>query len=184
MKINLLYQLLFPACIGLLTNLSVKAQSNISYGVTAMTLGQRVKKAPTVSTPPDDWGTSPVLNQFYKAGGEQGTVTPMQARIVWTDDTLYVMFHCQEPNMDHPGHVRKFRLADYIDNSFLLDTYFQDRVDVFIRPEMNSGHFYQFSIAKDGQSAGAIRGQLSQVKNPEGGGEVTKDRNSHTYHSL
>lgn len=177
MKINVLFRLLFSTCIGLLANLSVEAQSKISYGVTAMTLGQKVKKTPTISTPLRDWETSPVLDRFYKAGGEQGTVTPTRARIASTDDTLYVMFQCQEPNMDHPGHVRKFKLADYVDNSFLIDTYFQDRVDVFIRPEMNSGHFYQFSIAKDGQSAGAIRGQLAQVKNPEGGGEVTKDRN-------
>lgn len=143
-----------------------------------MTLGEAVKTAPTINTPFDRWATSLQLDRFYKAGGETGSVTRTQSRLAWTDDTLYILFRCHEPNMNHPGHVRQFKLADNIDNSFLLDTYFQDRVDVYIRPAMTSSHFYQFSVAKDGQSAGVIRGELTQVKNPEGGGDVIKDRSA------
>lgn len=148
------------------------------YGVTAIKLGKPAKTPPTINTPIDSWTTSPKLDEFYKAGGETGIVTPTKARIAWTADTLYVLFRCQEPNMNHPGHVRKFKLADHIDNSFVLDTYFPDRVDVYMRPTMKSGHYYQFSVAKDGQSAGVIRGELTQVKNPEGGGDVIKDKNA------
>ena len=177
MKSYLLHRLLL-GCICLSAWQLISAQSKLTYGVTAITLGRQVETAPTVTTPLEDWTTSPVLNKFYKAGGEAGSVTPTQTRIAWTGDSLYVLFHCPEPNMDHPGHFRKLKLTDHIDNSFLLDTYFPDRVDVYIRSSMGSGHFYQFSMSKDGQSAGVIRGQLTQVKNPEGGGDVIKDRNA------
>lgn len=178
MRTNRLHLLILLSCVCLLAHFPVAAQSKFIYGVTAMTLGQPIKSPLTVNTPISRWIASPKLDRFYKSGGERGNVTPTQARLAWTNDTLYVLFQCTEPNMDHPGHVRQFKLADHVDNSFLLDTYFQDRVDIYIRPTMVSGHFYQFSVAKDGQSAGVIRGKLTEVKNPEGGGEVTKDPNA------
>jgi hypothetical protein len=118
-----------PGCIGLLSNLFAASQPKLNYGISAMTLGEAVKTAPSINTPFDRWTTSPQLYRFYKAGGETGSVTRTQSRLAWTDDTLYILFRCHEPNMNHPGHVRQFKLADNIDNSFLFDTYFQDRVD-------------------------------------------------------
>ncbi len=178
LKSYCLFWLVLFSCTLLSAWQLVSAQSPLTYGVTAITLGPQVKTLPTVNTPLGGWTTSPVLNRFYKAGGENGTVTPTQTRFAWTNDSLYILFYCLEPNMSHPGHFRKLKLKDHIDNSFLLDTYFQDRVDVYVRSAMESGHFYQFSVSKDGQSAGVIRGQLTQVKHPEGGGDVIKDHSA------
>ncbi len=140
-KKNRLHRLALLSCIGFLAHLFVVAQSKVIYGVTAMTLGLPVKSAPTVNTPVALWTTSPILDHFYKAGGEKGKETSTQVRLAWTNDILYVQFRCLEPNMSHPGHFRQFKLAAHIENSFLLDWYFQDRVDVYLRPSMASGYF-------------------------------------------
>ena len=90
---------------------------------------------------------------------------------------LYVLYVCTEPNLNHPAHHRSMKLGDHLGNANLLDTYFPDRVDLFIKPNLQQNDFLHLSATSSGDHAGLVRGSaLLKVLNPEGGGTVEKDK--------
>lgn len=149
----------------------------LDYGVSAMTLGRAVTTPPGIDQPLSQWTASPELDQFYKAGGEGGPVQPTQTRVAHDAQSLYVLFVGTEPNMGHPAHHRPMKLANHLENTSLLDTYFPDRVDLFIKPNLRQADFVHLSATSSGDYAGLVRGNaLLRVLNPEGGGTVEKDK--------
>lgn len=149
----------------------------VPYGVSAMTLGAALTNAPTLDTPVSQWTTSPALDQFYRVGGEDGPLQPTQTRMAYDVQHLYVLFVCTEPNLKHPGHHRVMKLADHLENAHLLDTYFPDRVDLFVKPNLAQPDFMHFSATLSGDHAALVRGSaLVKVLNPEGGGTAEKDK--------
>lgn len=162
-----------------LTCLTALAQSGtkLTYGVSAMTIGRAVATAPTIEQPVNQWATSPKLDQFYKVGGEDGALQPTQTRVAHDAQNLYVLFVCIEPNPTHPAHHRPLKLANHLENANLLDTYFPDRVDLFIKPNLGQNDFLHLTATISGDHAGLVRGSaLLKVLNPEGGGTVEKDK--------
>ena len=162
-----------------LTALNAQAQSEpkLIYGVSAMTLGPAVQTTPTIDQPVGQWTTSPKLDQFYKVGGENGVLQPTQTRVTHDTQNLYVLYVCTEPKLNHPAHHRKMKLADHLENSSVLDTYFPDRVDLFIKPNLQQNDFLHLSATISSDHAGLVRGSaLLKVLNPEGGGTVEKDK--------
>ena len=162
-----------------LTCLNALAQSEtkLTYGLSAMTIGRAVATMPTIDKPVNQWTTSPKLDQFYKVGGEDGALQPTQARMAHDAQNLYVLFVCTEPNPNHPAHHRQMKLADHLENGSVLDTYFPDRVDLFIKPNLGQNDFLHLSATISGDYAGLVRGSaLLKVLNPEGGGTVEKDK--------
>ncbi len=173
----------FPVlCLFLLLSLNVSGQGgkspSLPWGISAITLGKPVSTPPTIDTPLSKWSSSPVMDRFFKAGGETGKSTPSQSRIAWDNNALYILFICQEPNLAYPAHHRDLKLQDNIENAYLIDTYFPDRVDMFYRPDWQENVYYQFSTTLQGDFGGVVRGDLTKVSNLEAGGVVQKDKTS------
>ncbi|MBC8152016.1 MAG: hypothetical protein H7Z72_03815 [Bacteroidetes bacterium] len=146
-------------------------------GVSAMTIGPAVAVPPTIDQPVSQWTRSPKLDQCYKVGGEDGALQPTQTRVAHDAQNLYVLYVCTEPNLSHPAHHRQLKLADHLENGSVLDTYFPDRVDLFIKPNLQQNDFLHLSATISGDHAGLVRGSaLLKVLNPEGGGTVEKDK--------
>lgn len=147
------------------------------YGVSAMTIGPALTMPPNIDQPLNEWTGSPKLAHFYKVGGEDGPLQPTQTRVAHDAQHLYVLFVCTEPNLNHPSHHRLMKLVNHLENGNLLDTYFPDRVDLFIKPDLRQNDFLHLSAAISGDHAGLVRGNaLLKVINPEGGGTVEKDK--------
>src|SRR5690606_11647826 len=102
-------------------------------------------------------GSEPViLNEFYRMGGEKIAATPTTCEVSYRSDTLYVSFRCIEPNLDHPATYHGVDWHTNItDSPNEQNGSFPDKIDFFLRPDINATPYFQFVATKDGKSFGS-----------------------------
>ncbi len=99
-----------------------------------------------------------VLNRFYRAGGENASVTPTECRVAYNSEFLFVLFRCKEndlsfPTMDHHADWHSLLHSPGEQNAA-----FPDKVDFFFAPDPDKYVFYHFAATLDGRKFGAMHG--------------------------
>ena len=62
------------------------------FGVNAVYLGAKAARIPDERPGPAGWNGALLLDEFYRANGNPGAVTPTKAQAAWDDTFLYVLF--------------------------------------------------------------------------------------------
>ena len=62
------------------------------FGVNAAYLGAKAARTPDERPGPAGWSGALLLDEFYRANGNPGLVTPTKAQAAWDDTFLYVLF--------------------------------------------------------------------------------------------
>lgn len=83
---------------------------------------------------PEDWAVVPAAEPFILASGAGEASLQTQVRAVWTDDSLYLMFWCEDPE---PWATMSRR-----DDSL----YEEEVVEVFIAPGPEPTTYFEFEI--------------------------------------
>lgn len=94
------------------------------------------------------------LKQFYRIGGENIPATPTECKMVYTTDTLFVLFCCQENNMSFPTISHGEEWFSLVGSPVEQDASFPDKTDLFLFPSTDSSCYYQFSATADGKRFG------------------------------
>lgn len=75
-----------------------KNADQLSYGISALSLGPAVKSGVTVGFDSPEWGEGASVNSFRRSGGDGLPVTPTEVGILWDEDNIYVLFSCADPD--------------------------------------------------------------------------------------
>ena len=94
------------------------------------------------------------LKQFYRIGGENVPATPTECKILYTADSLFVLFSCQEDNPSFPTISHHEEWFSLLGSPVEQDASFPDKTDLFIAPTSDAVSYYQFTVTADGQSFG------------------------------
>lgn len=106
-----------------------------------------------------------ILKDFFRVGGASLSATPTECRVSYSDETLFVLFRCEESNMSFPYtnlNPESWREADW--NSLhglpsgcrLNWPPYPDEVDVLIQPDPAVSSYYQFAVSQQGAAFGRI----------------------------
>lgn len=139
-------------------------KKQLEWGVSSLFLKEPWSSVPAINDLLADEEHTVVLKSFYRAGGENRRATPTEFRIAYNNDTLFVIFRCDERDMSFPAIHRE---ADWyaLDgspagsevNTSVSSPPFPDEVDFFIQPDMNVPFCYQFAATIDGLQFGCER---------------------------
>lgn len=139
-------------------------KKQLEWGISSLFLKEPWSSVPAINDLLADREHTVVLKSFYRAGGENRRATPTEFRIAYNNDTLFVIFRCEERDMSFPAIHRE---ADWyaLDgspagsevNTSVSSPPFPDEVDFFIQPDMNVPFCYQFAATIDGLQFGCER---------------------------
>ncbi len=97
-----------------------------------------------------------LLDTFHGLGGSSEPVSPTVCKITHSNDTLYVLFKCNESkiNFPLPRVSREVKWHDLLNTPVEQDAYFSDKVDFFLQPNVNEKSYFQFCTTIDGKAFG------------------------------
>ncbi|MDR1225242.1 MAG: hypothetical protein LBL07_20530 [Tannerella sp.] len=147
-KISFVIALLMPVI------LQIHAHGKTVWGVSAAHLGEPYSGAVSFE---DLLENRRILSikDFYRIGGENVPATPTECKMLYTADTLFVLFRCRESNLSFPAishHEDWFSLSG---SPVEQDASFPDKTDFFLMPSMASSSYYQFTVTLDGRRFGS-----------------------------
>jgi alpha-glucosidase (family GH31 glycosyl hydrolase) len=138
-------------------SVAVAEEKQLTWGINAISLKSPWSSAPSLDDLLADQEHTFVLNSFYRAGGENRPATPIEWRLAYTNEALFVVFRCHECNMSFPAINQE---ADWYSmggspggselNTPTSCPPFPDAVDLFIQPDMSVPLCYQFAATPDG----------------------------------
>lgn len=106
-------------------------------GVLAVSLGAAVTAPPKLTAELADWKSAVTLTCAYRVYGLAAPVLPAEARLLWDDTALYVMFRCADSG-----------LAAYANSR-------QDAVDLLLsRDFTTSPNYLRFTLPMQGKATG------------------------------
>jgi alpha-glucosidase (family GH31 glycosyl hydrolase) len=145
-------------------NVTKDDRKPLAWGINSLFLKEPWSRAPSINDLLVDQERTVVLNSFYRAGGENRSATPTEFRVAYDNDTLFVVFRCDESEMSFPAVDRE---ADWyaLDGSpagsevstSVSSPPFPDEVDFFVQPDMNTPFCYQFAATINGLQFGCER---------------------------
>lgn len=153
-------------CALLLFHLFAFAQDlpsdEVKGGVDAVTIGRLSRTSGGKPLMGKDAGVLS-LSHFYRIGGQNVPATPTDCRLAYSDDSLFLLFRCTEPDMSYltkDHHENWYRLCR---SPVEQDAAFPDKVDFFIRSSLADSAYYHFSVTKAGEGFGVKYDPLSST---------------------
>lgn len=128
------------------------------WGVNAITLPPQFAATPSLSEFMANNSNTLSLDRFYRAGGAGVARAATECRIACDSNSLLVAFRCAEADMSFPATNRNANWFSLLDLPSDQDSSFPDKVDLFVRPDMNRRPFYQFTVTRDGLKFGYEHG--------------------------
>lgn len=119
-------------------------RSKFAWGISAVHLGAAHSGAISFEDMVNDKDCIS-LKQFYRIGGEDRPATPTECKMLYTADTLFVLFCCQEENMSFPTVSHGEEWFSLLGSPIEQDASFPDKTDFFLFPSTDSSSYYQFS---------------------------------------
>lgn len=135
---------------------SAVGHSADEWGVSAVTLGR-----PTTGLHFLDMlnARSSVLifDEFYGIGGSLDAISPTICKVTHSKDTLYVLFHCVESEMNFPWPdvSQDAKWHNLLNTPPEQDAAFPDKIDFFLQPNFSKKSYYQFCATINGEKFGA-----------------------------
>ncbi|HEY1788708.1 MAG TPA: hypothetical protein VGJ73_11155, partial [Verrucomicrobiae bacterium] len=108
------------------------------------------------------------LDRFYRAGGAGVAQAVTECRIACDADGLIVVFRCTEPDLSFPATNRNANWFSLLDTPSDQDSSFPDKVDLFIRPDMGSPIYFQFTETLAGLKFGCEQGTVAEIDSGDG----------------
>ena len=118
------------------------------------------------------------LSRFYRVGGTGVARAGTECRVAYDTNSLLVVFRCSEPDMSFPATNRNVDWFGLLDTPFDQDSSFPDKVDLFVRPNMEEPGYYQFTVTLEGLKFGCEWGMSFAGESDEEGTKATG--HSHT----
>lgn len=131
--------------------------SGQAWGVSAMTLKPACSAAPSLDDLLTNEANTVSLNRFYRAGGVGIARASTECRFAYDSSNLLVVFRCAESDMAFPAVHRNSNWYALLDSFADQDSFFPDKVDLFIRPDLAKPYYYQFAVTLDGLKFGCIQ---------------------------
>lgn len=144
----------------------------LTWGVNAVVLKTPWVNSPSVDDLLSDTEHTLALTRFYRAGGENGSVTPTECRLAYNSRALFVAFRCEENNLSYPYanlDPKYWSSADW----YALDGLpsgtdiwppYPDEVDILIQPDTAVASYYQFAATLQGMKFGCERSLSSNME--------------------
>jgi alpha-glucosidase (family GH31 glycosyl hydrolase) len=144
-------------CAGAVERAQAERETQLAWGISAMTLGAPREGAPDLESLLGDKREVAVLDRFYRLGGENLPVTPTECRVAYNADGLLVVFRCREDNMDYPATSHRTDWYAQLHSASEQDASYPDKVEVIVWPKADDRTYCQFAATADGLSFGARR---------------------------
>ena len=119
------------------------------FGVNAAYLGAKAARTPDERPGPAGWSGALLLDEFYRANGNPGLVTPTKAQAAWDDTFLYVLFLNWE-SAENADQVRR-------------------DIDELVVSSGTLGHrdFAVFSVGRNGEAHGVLESGMTYIGGDE-----------------
>ena len=119
------------------------------FGVNAAYLGAKAARTPDERPGPSGWSGALLLDEFYRANGNPGLVTPTKAQAAWDDTFLYVLFLNWE-SAENADQVRR-------------------DIDELVVSSGTLGHrdFAVFSVGRNGEAHGVLESGMTYIGGDE-----------------
>jgi alpha-glucosidase (family GH31 glycosyl hydrolase) len=142
-----------------------REEGRLAWGVNAVVLKTPWTGSPSLDDLLSDAEHTLALNRFYRAGGQNGRVTPTECRLAYNSRVLLVVFRCEENNLSYPYanlDPQYWRNANW----YALDGLpsgtnnwppYPDEVDILIQPDTAIPSYYQFAATLQGMKFGCER---------------------------
>ena len=136
------------------------------WGTNVVVLKAPWSGSPSIDDLLTDQEHSLLLNRFYRVGGENLPATPTECRISYSEDMLFVVFHCEEndlafpyANLDANGwpNANWNSLHGLPCGSHPLCPPYPDEVDLLIQPNVSAPSYYQVAATLQGLKFGCER---------------------------
>jgi alpha-glucosidase (family GH31 glycosyl hydrolase) len=132
-------------------------ERNLVWGTEALALPGPSQMEPEWSALLSATSNVAVLNRFYRLGGEDAPVTPTECRLAYNAEALFIVFRCQEDDMNYPAKRHKTDWYAQLPSAGEQDSSYPDQVDVVLSPNVHERSYFQFGATLDGRSFGARR---------------------------
>jgi len=129
-------------------------ETDLTWGVSALTLKPDWTGSPALSDILTNQSHTVALNQFYRAGGANQATTPTECLITSDPENLLVVFRCSESNLSWPATNQPGNWYSLLRSPVEQDSTFPDKVDCFIKPDLNQDSFYEFTATLNGLKFG------------------------------
>jgi alpha-glucosidase (family GH31 glycosyl hydrolase) len=137
----------------------------LTWGINAITLRPPYSTAASLDELLTNQSDVVSLKQFYRAGGAGPPSEPTECHFAYNSDSLFVVFRCAETNLTFPAIRHNVNWYSLLGSPSEQDSAFPDKVDLFVRPDMNSPLYFQFTVTLDSLKFGCKR-QLRRVTLP------------------
>lgn len=119
------------------------------FGVNAVYLGAKAARTPDERPGPAGWSGALLFDEFYRANGNPGLVTPTKAQAAWDDTFLYVLFLNWE-SAENADQVRR-------------------DIDELVVSSGTLGHrdFAVFSVGRNGEAHGILESGMTYIGGDE-----------------
>ncbi|HEV2453675.1 MAG TPA: hypothetical protein VGY98_05405, partial [Verrucomicrobiae bacterium] len=141
------------------------------WGVNAITLKAAYGDIPSTAEVLTNNENTVFLDRFYHAGGV-GTVCATACGVACDADNLIVTFRCPEPDLSFAATNRNENWSSLLDIPADQDAAFPDKVDLYVRPQMDQSRYYEFTATLAGLKFDCERGAGADIDS--GDGSITR----------
>ncbi len=147
-------------------------ERELAWGVNAVVLRPPWTSSPSLDDVLSDAEHTLALSRFYRAGGQNGPVTPTECRLAYNSRALFVVFRCEENNLSYPyanldpkywSSANWYALHGLPSGTDNWPPY-PDEVDILIQPDTATSSYYQFAATLQGMKFGCERLSSSDMK--------------------